>query len=330
MGLYRSATAPPPPPSLQRTPTFSLARSFTFARNRTMAAAKSVLASGDDDDDSDGPDGTPPSSKFTNLSTESNVIAGNGGGNFLPNRSATALPSSSPGQSFILPLAPLHSLPERSSTSLPAAGASSSSGGRTSFLRCYENGVMVRETLVPTEEVDSIMRPLRSRCEGAGGLEGDVQSLQSRYEGEGTWRGGRGGRRAVAGEAEGWGAGEIGQMSAVWRGGWDLVRENVRPLSIKQTVFVGGGRLDFMFSSGRPFVLKDLCIPLPRFKDLILLFSLVWLLMPPKPFILLQRAMPRIGASRAESVKGGLKLGKTIAAGHQSYNLMLALQLGLR
>ena len=40
--------------------------------------------------------------------------------------------------------------------------------------------------------------------------------------------------------------------------------------------------------------------------------------------------MPRIGASRAESVKGGLKLGKTIAAGHQSYNLMLALQLGLR
>ena len=241
MGLYRSATAPPPPPSLQRTPTFSLARSFTFARNRTMAAAKSVLASGDDDDDSDGPDGMPPSSKFTNLSTESNVIAGNGGGNFLPNRSATALPSSSPGQSFILPLAPLHSLPERSSTSLPAAGASSSSGGRTSFLRCYENGVMVRETLVPTEEVDSIMRPLRSRCEGAGGLEGDVQSLQSRYEGEGTWRGGRGGRRAVAGEAEGWGAGEIGQMSAVWRSGWDIVRDNVRPLSIKQTIFVWGG-----------------------------------------------------------------------------------------
>ena len=46
--------------------------------------------------------------------------------------------------------------------------------------------------------------------------------------------------------------------------------------------------------------------------------------------VLLRRAMPRIGASRAESVKGGLKLGKTIAAGHQSYNLMLALQLGLR
>lgn len=32
----------------------------------------------------------------------------------------------------------------------------------------------------------------------------------------------------------------------------------------------------------------------------------------------------------ANGVKGGLKMGKTIREGHQSYNLMLALQLGIR
>ncbi len=34
--------------------------------------------------------------------------------------------------------------------------------------------------------------------------------------------------------------------------------------------------------------------------------------------------------SRIDGVKSGLKLGKTIGRGHQSYNLMLCLQLGVR
>ena len=42
------------------------------------------------------------------------------------------------------------------------------------------------------------------------------------------------------------------------------------------------------------------------------------------------RIIPRNGTLKADTGKVSLKLGKTIAAGHQSYNLMLALQLGLR
>ena len=155
-----------------------------------------------------------------------------------------------------------------------------------------------------------------------------VCRADTRGRGPGGGGGGEGGQ--LRGRRRAGGQGKLVRCPQSGEAG-GILCERMCDLSQSSRLFLwGGGRLDFMFSAGRPFVLKDLRIPLPRFKDLILLFSLVWLLMPPKPFILLQRAMPRIGASRAESVKGGLKLGKTIAAGHQSYNLMLALQLGLR
>ena len=149
--------------------------------------------------------------------------------------------------------------------------------------------------------------------------------------GGGDLEGGAGGKAGSCGGGGGLGGrGNWSDVRSLERRVGSCARECATSLNQADCFCGEGGRHNFMFSAGRPFVLKDLRIPLPRFKDLILLFSLVWLLMPPKPFILLQRAMPRIGASRAESVKGGLKLGKTIAAGHQSYNLMLALQLGLR
>lgn len=44
--------------------------------------------------------------------------------------------------------------------------------------------------------------------------------------------------------------------------------------------------------------------------------------------LLTSRARPP--KTMANGVKGGLKMGKTIREGHQSYNLMLALQLGIR
>ncbi len=50
----------------------------------------------------------------------------------------------------------------------------------------------------------------------------------------------------------------------------------------------------------------------------------------PPPHFPPGRKTPRPGVSRGDGAKGGLKLGKTLTQGHQSYNLMLALQLGLR